>query len=514
MQKRVELLSPAGSLDAAKAALANGADALYLGTVSFGARSSAGFDPVTLQEVIDLCHLHQRRVHVTLNTLIKENEFADVDQQLQLLSRLKADAILVQDIGLMHYIRRNYPEFELHISTQMALHNAAGARFAIQNGADRIVLARECDLNTIRSVCETGIDTEVFVHGALCVCVSGQCQFSSAIGGRSGNRGRCAQPCRLEYEYLGKKGAWLSPRDICLRDSIPQLLDTGVASLKIEGRLKRPEYVAIVTRAYRDAIDSYYAGNYHPAPPEESASLRQIFSRGGFSKGYAFGTEDAGIIYPDRVKPEGSIIGKTGKSNRLNGITLCSVQLTGDLHNGDGLEINDTSVIYSGPDRSAGQTVQIRVHDAVSPGKPVRLTEDENQLKQARLTYEGNALDRSAPIRFDLDFTAYPGKQTQVTVRTSTASVSITGPEAENAQHSELNEELIRRSFSKTGGTPFVLHDLICHTKDAFLTSAVLNQLRKDALTKLIRQITDQVSGKKHCFEPENTAISSAQDVP
>lgn len=167
------------------------------------------------------CHLHKRRVHVTVNTLIKECEFPAIIRTLQMLDDLNADALIIQDIGLFDMIRQRFPRFQLHLSTQMTIHNQSGARFAKQVGADRIVLARECDMDTIRSVCAEGIETEVFAHGAMCVCVSGQCLFSSAIGARSGNRGRCAQPCRMEYEYLKKSASWLSPRDLCVRDRLP-----------------------------------------------------------------------------------------------------------------------------------------------------------------------------------------------------------------------------------------------------------------------------------------------------
>ena len=190
-----ELLAPAGSYEAAMAALCNGADAIYLGAAAFGARASAGFSQQELKQVIDLYHFYGRRVYVTVNTLVKQRELDGVRDTLRMLSDLRADAVLVQDLGVLSLIAREFPHLCVHASTQMALHNAAGARLARSLGMCRVVLARECTLDAIRAVADTGVETEVFVHGAQCVCVSGQCRYSGLIGGRSGNRGRCAQPC-------------------------------------------------------------------------------------------------------------------------------------------------------------------------------------------------------------------------------------------------------------------------------------------------------------------------------
>ena len=194
--KRAELLAPAGDPASLEAALTHGADAVYLGASAFGARANAGFDEGSLQDALNLAHLHGRKVYVTVNTLIKQTEWASVTELLRRLDALKVDAVLVQDLGLANWIKRELPMLSLHASTQMAIHNAEGARALLKHGFSRVVLARECSLETIRSVADTGIETEVFVHGALCVSVSGQCLLSSQIGGRSGNRGRCAQPCR------------------------------------------------------------------------------------------------------------------------------------------------------------------------------------------------------------------------------------------------------------------------------------------------------------------------------
>ena len=246
----MENLAPAGNREALERAEAAGADAVYLGYAAFSARAGAGnFTREELAEAIRYAHLRHMRVHVTVNTLIKDDELEQAAEVLRMLRELRADAVLVQDLGVLRMIRALCPDLAVHASTQMAIHNAAGVRWCGRQGMRRVVLARECSLEEIRLCCREPIEIEVFGHGAQCVAVSGLCLFSSMAGERSGNRGRCAQPCRMEYLYRGRRGAWLSPRDVCLRDDLPALQDAGVASVKLEGRLKRPEYAAVVTAA-------------------------------------------------------------------------------------------------------------------------------------------------------------------------------------------------------------------------------------------------------------------------
>ena len=382
-----ELLAPAGSMDALKAAFANGADAVYLGAAAFGARAAAGFDEAALREALRLAHLHRKKIYVTVNILVKERELGEVRRTLSLLSSLGADAVLIQDLGILKICREEYPDLPLHASTQMALHNAAGARMVKELGACRAVMARECDLNALRAAAQTGIEIEAFCHGALCVSCSGQCLFSSMIGGRSGNRGRCAQSCRLPYTYQGKAGAWLSPRDLCARDELAALADAGVYSFKIEGRLKRPEYVAVVTRSYRNALDALAEGRFAPAGQAEREALTQIFSRGGFTQGYPGQERDAAIVDPTRVTPVGVPLGHVKKIYKKGGALLADVALIKPLHNGDGLEIGEQSLRYSGPETAAGQTASLRLRDPVPVGETIRRTEDESQLASARSTY-------------------------------------------------------------------------------------------------------------------------------
>ncbi|MDO5325996.1 MAG: U32 family peptidase [Clostridia bacterium] len=481
----LELLAPAGSIDALKAAIANGADAVYLGAAAFGARSTAGFDEESLREALKLAHLHRKKIYVTVNILIKERELNDVRQTLSLLSSLGADAVLLQDLGLLKICREEFPELPIHASTQMALHNAEGARLLQSLGAKRVVLARECSLDEIRKAAQVGVEIEAFCHGALCVGCSGQCLFSSMIGGRSGNRGRCAQPCRLPYAYQGVSGAWLSPRDLCARDELKLMSDAGVYSFKIEGRLKRPEYVAVVTRAYRNALDSILEGRFSPADEDEKEGLTQIFSRGGFTLGYPGEKRDAAIIDPTRVTPIGITIGKVKKVYQKGGALLADVPLSKPLHNGDGLEIGRQEIRYSGPEVPAGQTAVLRLRDQVKIGEKVRRTEDESQLAAARETFEGEALNQALPIPFDAVLTAYPEKEISLAVTDKESTVAVKGDPVQPAQKKALDEDAARNAFSKTGGTPFVLHQLTVKTAGAFVPASALNALRREALEKL-----------------------------
>ena len=485
INRPLELLAPAGSMSALKAAIANGADAVYLGAASFGARASAGFDDEALKEALDYCHLRRKSIYVTVNILVKERELDGVRQTLSLLSHLGADAVLVQDLGVLKICREEFPELPVHASTQMALHNASGVRLLKDLCAKRAVMARECDLDEIRQASEVGLEIEAFCHGALCVSCSGQCLFSSMIGGRSGNRGRCAQPCRLPYSYQGKNGAWLSPRDLCARDELDAMADAGVYSFKIEGRLKRPEYVAVVTRAYRDALDAVLEGRFSHADSTEKERLTQIFSRGGFTEGYPGQDRDAAVIDPTRVTPLGVSMGKVKKVYQRGNALLCDVPLIRPLHNGDGLEIGTQEIRYSGLEVFAGSIAVLRLRDKVKIGEEVRRTEDESQLQAARTTYENGADLAANPVSFDALLTAYPGKPISLRATDGESTVTVTGEAVQPAQNKALDEASARRSLEKTGGTPFVLNQLTVKTAGAFVPAAALNALRRDALEKL-----------------------------
>ena len=284
-----ELLAPAGDMECLYAAVAAGADAIYVGGKRFGARAFAkNFDMDELAVAVRYCHVHGVKLYVTLNTLIEDKEMAEAVEYAAELYRIGIDALIVADLGVMSAIRRYVPDLELHASTQMSVHNSLGVTEAANLGASRVVVARELSLENIKSVVDNSpVEIEVFLHGALCVCHSGQCLFSSMVGGRSGNRGECAQPCRLPFN--GGKYP-LSLKDLSLANHIPSLIESGVASLKIEGRMKSPEYVYAVTSIYRRLLDEN-----RPANAKENEILRRAFSRGGFTDGYLTGKTDRGM---------------------------------------------------------------------------------------------------------------------------------------------------------------------------------------------------------------------------
>ena len=284
-----ELLAPAGDMECLYAAVAGGADAVYVGGKRFGARAFAkNFDIDELSLAVRYCHLHGVKLYVTLNTLIEDKELAEAVEYAAELYRIGVDALIVADLGVVSAIRRQIPDLEIHASTQMSVHNSLGARAAAEMGITRVVPARELSLENIKSIVENSpCEIEVFLHGALCVCHSGQCLFSSLVGGRSGNRGECAQPCRLPFnngKYI------LSLKDLSLANHIGELIDSGVASLKIEGRMKSPEYVYTVTEVYRRLLDEHRSAN-----SAENDRLRRAFSRGGFTDGYFVGKTERGM---------------------------------------------------------------------------------------------------------------------------------------------------------------------------------------------------------------------------
>ena len=477
----MENLAPAGNRAALERADAAGADAVYLGYAAFSARAGAGnFDRQELEDAIRFAHLRHMRVHVTVNTLVKDGELGRVTEVLRLLNDLKADAVLIQDLGVLRIARRLFPGLTVHASTQMAIHNRTGVIWCGRQGISRAVLARECSLEEIRKCADTGVEIEVFVHGAQCVAVSGLCLFSSMVGERSGNRGRCAQPCRMEYDYRGRRGAWLSPRDVCLRDELPKLQEAGVASCKIEGRLKRPEYVATVAASYRKGLDSLEQGRFEKADEAEKEDLLQIFNRGGFMKGYALGCEDAGVIYPDTVNHQGVRMGRVTAADGK----LAKVQLEKDLRNGDGLTLRgaheETGLVYAGPDLKAGETAILRLR----PGTTAKTGDTAYRLTSAEQLEEAEKM-KGRTVPADLFLKAMPGEALRLTATDGESTVTVTGETVEAAKTRAVTEEELARNLGKTGETVFVPREIRAKTAGAFVPVSQVNAIRREALSAL-----------------------------
>ena len=348
-----ELLAPAGDWECAKAAVENGADAIYFGLEKFNARMRAhNFTEADLPRLMEFLHRRGVKGYVTFNILVFENEIAQAEQYIRAMIAAGVDAAIVQDVGICRLIRRISPDFPIHVSTQMTITSAAGVEFARELGCNLVVLARECSLKEIEKMTGRGTEAtgtgssatlplEVFVHGALCVAYSGQCLTSEALGGRSANRGECAQACRLPYELvsdgqlvpLGDRKYLLSPQDLAGLAVLPDLVKTGVASLKIEGRLKSPEYVANITRVYRQALDRI-AGEDAPAQDSPAAQydMEMAFSRGLYT-GWFRGINNQQLVHARFGKKRGVYLGKVSRVSH----EMVEAEIAGALKAGDGV---------------------------------------------------------------------------------------------------------------------------------------------------------------------------------
>lgn len=344
----IELLSPAGDFDCLKAAVQNGADSVYFGGELFNARASASnFDKDGLRDAIRYAKLRNVKVNFTLNTLLKDDELNDAANLAKYVYSLGADAILVQDLGLAKYLIDNFPDIDVHSSTQMTAHNLQGVLQLERLGFKRVVLARELSLHEIEYICgHCNVEIETFIHGALCISYSGQCLFSSMVGARSGNRGKCAQACRLPYELVEKstdkvidKGYILSPKDMCGLKFIPSLIKAGVKCFKIEGRMKTPEYVATVTRIYRKYIDLAESNNPYIVDDADIKELMQVFNRGGFSDGNFDNEPNNSYIFSEKSNNMGLLMGQISKYNSSKGL------ITFKTH--ENLSIGDTVCVQN-----------------------------------------------------------------------------------------------------------------------------------------------------------------------
>ncbi len=423
--REIEILAPAGSLEAARAAWKAGADAVYIGGQLFGARAYADNpDTEGLLRAIDYAHLHGRKLYLTVNTLLKNDEISSrLYDYLLPFYREGLDAVLVQDTGVLVFLRENFPGLPLHASTQMTVTGPRHAGFLKGLGVARIVAPRELSLKELQSMKEqTAMELEVFVQGALCYCYSGQCLMSSMIGGRSGNRGRCAQPCRLDYTFRvqgsSRTGALISPRDLCALQSLPDLIDAGVDSLKIEGRMKKPEYAAFTAWLYRRYADLYLekGRGAFSVRKKDLADLLDLFDRGGFTDGYFFRHNGPEMMTDPQGRPSGRI-----RSSELSE----------------------------------------RIEKAFLR---------ENELKEPA---SGRALiSRTRPVSLE--------------VSCGGITALAQAEPALSARSRPLSEADVRKHLTKTGTTPFTFGQLQIQLEEGcFLPVTELNQLRRQALESL-----------------------------
>lgn len=495
--RKIEILAPAGSYESFHAAIVAGADAVYAGGPKFGARAFAeNFTEDQLLNAIDYAHLHQRKFYLTVNTLLKDYEIEQLPEYLEPLYQRGLDAVIVQDMGVLNVVRQYFPDMDIHASTQMTVTGVNGAQFLKENGAVRVVPAREISLEEVRNIKSvTGMEMECFVHGALCYCYSGQCLLSSLIGGRSGNRGQCAQPCRLPYTVDGEKGYLLSLKDICTLDIIPDLIEAGIDSFKIEGRMKRPEYVAGVTSIYRKYVDLYLKNPQKPywVDDKDKEMLMDLFNRGGFHTGYykqKNGRNMITIQKPNHIGVKaGTVLSQKGREVQMRALT--------DIAAGDLIEFKNEAQRYTtGKSCKQGEVITILAPKGIrlSVGEVLYRVQSPELLNTLETSYsEGKVIEKLYGY-----ISLEAGKAAKLVVCKDEYSVEIESEQqVEVASSRPLDEERIKKQLQKTGNTEFEFDvlDVELHG-EVFLPMQQLNEMRRKALEELEKKIQDSFHRK------------------
>ncbi|MDF2927970.1 DUF3656 domain-containing protein [Anaerospora sp.] len=538
----IELLAPVGSQEALIAAVESGADAVYLGGKAFGARHYApNFTDEELADAVRFAHLRGVFVYVTVNTLVDDSEIRMLEEYLVSLYNIGVDAIIVQDIGVASIAKRVVPKLALHASTQMTVHNLDGVVFLAQQGFTRVVLAREVSLEDIRYICKhSPIEIETFIHGALCISYSGQCLMSSLIGGRSGNRGRCAQPCRLPYTLVNQDGQdvlencdngeyLLSPKDLNTIELIPELIEGGIVSFKIEGRMKRPEYVAVVVDTYRRAIDSYLLNQEtYQVTDQTQKNLAQIFNR-DFTTAYLQRKEGRQMMSDRRPNNRGVRIGRViayDSADKTAVIKLDEALAIGDMVEfwvkvGGRVNTSVTSITVQGKpvtQAEAGIEVTIPVHGpGIRVSDRVFKTFDARLMEQARSFFNAPAAVRRIPV--DIQVEAVLGsplviKMLDADGYTGEAKTAFI---AEPALKRPLTEETIAKQVDRLGTTVFELRSLECRIDGQLMVPvSEINEARRNAVealeeARLVRFARTRLTMPKAVIMPTYKAVQAAQ---
>lgn len=513
MNNYIELLSPVGDFDCLKAAVQNGADSVYLGADSFSARASAtNFRLDNLYEAISYAKKRNVKTHLTLNTLIKNNELSDAINVAKVAYTAGINALIVQDLGLAKYLIENFPDLPIHASTQMTIYNLEGALLAEKLGFSRAVLSRELSLSEIEYICKNcNIEIETFIHGALCISYSGQCLLSSMIGGRSGNRGKCAQPCRLPYTLIKSdahstesldNGYLLSTKDVCGLDFIPQLIKAGVKCFKIEGRMKTPEYVAIVTSIYKKYINLALSNEPYVIDYADRKMLMQVFNRGGFSSGHLANEYNTDLVYPKKPNNRGLYLGRVQKFNPDKG----HIQLTSNeiLSIGDTISLEKETGTYTISELMLGNN---NIEESL-PFQPVTIGRMKGNISVGDKIYKmsNKELTRIAleslnkeniKIKFDCIIKVKQDMPITMTVIStsddsddiySNICFTITSPVIPvPALNAPITEERIISQISKTKNTPFLFEHIQIDLDDNLFIPSIgcLNELRRTAIEKI-----------------------------
>lgn len=501
--KYIELLAPAGSMESLYAAVENGANAVYLGGNKFSARAYASnFDNETMEKAVDYAHSYGVKVYVTINTLLKESEIDEAVDYAKYLYTIGVDAILIQDVGLFLRLKEEVKNIELHASTQLTVHNGEGAKFFNEAGFKRIVLSRELSLKEVEYISkDLGIETEMFVHGALCVSYSGQCLMSSMIGGRSGNRGRCAQACRLPYKLEGESGVIkgegyiLSPKDISGYEVLDDIINTGTSSLKIEGRMKRPEYVAGVVAEYRRRIDNIMKNKDTDIKQGEKVLLK-LFNREGFSKAFFYKNEGSSMMAYNIPKNSGTKLGSV-----IAGLVI----LEDDICKGDGVRIGlDTGFTVS-------KIVDERGNEVTESSKGSRVTLFPKKYKNGDVLYKtsdvslNNELAETfrnkyskkillnARVKFKI------GENIKISTEFEGKTFECEGDIVQQALKKPMTMEKINENLIKSGETPFKFDNIeYVEFEEGFMPVSSINALRREILDNVHDFV---VSSKKRVIE-------------
>lgn len=494
----LELLSPVGDFDCLKAAIQNGANAVYLGASNFNARASASnFNLEELENAILYAKLRNVKVYLTLNTLINNDEISEAVELATTAYNLGIDGIIIQDLGLASLLHEFLPDLPLHASTQMTIYNLEGVKELEKLGFKRVVLARELSIPEIEYICKnTNLEIEVFIHGALCVSYSGQCLMSSSIGGRSGNRGKCAQPCRLPYTLLKNNSSQtkachlLSTKDVCTIDFLPELIKAGITSFKIEGRLKSPEYVAEVTKTYRKYIDLALSSDNYEVDKQDKLDLMQIFNRGNFSsrlfEAVIYGKN---MVYMDKPNHMGIVLGKVLHFNNNKG--HIKIKLENPIDIGDQVQINNNSYTVSEimdknknlKTTSIGQIITLgRMKGNISEGNIVYKISSKSLNK---LLTESFAREN---VKLPLYCEAVIKENTNISLIISYGDIKIdynSNIIPQKAINTPITKERIQEQIRKTGNTPFEFKEINITLDDGLsIPISSINELRRSALEK------------------------------
>ena len=523
----IELLSPAGDFECLKAAVQNGCDAVYFGSNLFSARAFAtNFDDVELANAINYAKLRGVKTHLTLNTLIKDDEFVSAFNVAKKAYELGIDAIIVQDLGLATKLIKTFPDLNIHASTQMTTTNLEGVKLLKKIGFKRIVLSRETSLSEIENICKnSSAEIEVFIHGALCISYSGECLFSSMIGGRSGNRGKCAQPCRLPYSLLDEKntildkGYLLSPRDLCGLEFLPDLIKAGVTSLKIEGRMKSPVYVATVTKIYRKYIDlatNFINGNIskYEIDLNDKKELLQVFNRGEFSSGHLSNSPNRNLIFKDKPNNMGIFLGNISKFNANKG--LVTTTISENISIGDTISFENENSKYTiselmiqntnTPNANIGQTVTFgRMKGNININDKIYKLSDKKLVDSSTKSYEKDFRKNFIECQVEIH------SDTKIQVHSVCTNFEIEDnftydyiPDI--AKTAPINKDSIIKQFVKTSNTNFEFSKInIILDNNLFIPASILNDIRRET----IKRIEDKIINSF-----KRPAIHSGPSIP